>query len=177
MIRLMREVVGDKDLARKAEEWFGSGVVAEDRLRQASSELWSQLRRVAAAAPEDPAVICELVSQDRRLHNRAIKGEMIMAEADVKEKPAKAVKEKAAPAAPKEKKIAGYPATAKIEFGVDKEDKPFGPKNNPKREGSKSHASFALYKSGMTLQKAVDAGVSTGDIAWDLSHNFIKIAA
>jgi len=45
---------------------------------------------------------------------------------------------------------------------------------NPKREGSASHARFALYKNGMTYESALAAGVTNGDIHWDMAHEFIK---
>jgi len=38
---------------------------------------------------------------------------------------------------------------------------------NPKRPGSKSAARFNLYREGMTVQAALDAGVYTADILYD----------
>lgn len=55
---------------------------------------------------------------------------------------------------------------------------------NPKREGSRSHAIFELYRPGMTGQQFLDAmeaaghgrrlGLST--LNWDLDHGFINLA-
>jgi hypothetical protein len=44
---------------------------------------------------------------------------------------------------------------------------------NPKREGSASHARFALYKNGMTYEACLAAGITNGDVHWDLAHEFI----
>jgi hypothetical protein len=51
--------------------------------------------------------------------------------------------------------------------------------SNPKREGSKAHARFALYRTGMTVAEyraAVgDATNARADLAWDQKHGFIRI--
>ena len=88
-------------------------------------------------------------------------------------------KEKATPkekAAPKEKLIAGKALTTKIAFGVGgKDNKPYnGSNNNPKRGASAER--FAKYKAGMTFQEALDAGISSADVKWDLEKGFIKAA-
>lgn len=46
---------------------------------------------------------------------------------------------------------------------------------NPKREGSKSHARFANYVDGMTVQAALDAGLTTADLVYDAAHSHIAI--
>lgn len=48
-------------------------------------------------------------------------------------------------------------------------------KDNPKRPGSKSHARFALYKTGMTVGEFLAAGGTSGDVAWDARHKFIEV--
>lgn len=79
-----------------------------------------------------------------------------------------------------EKKVpvcGGVPVTTKIVLGVDKEGNKYGPKNNPKRKGSATHGRFEKYKDNMTVAKALEAGVTPGDIRWDLKQGFIKAAA
>ena len=80
--------------------------------------------------------------------------------------------------APKAVTIAGFAPTAKISFLTDKKDPPapYGPKNNPKREGTEGHRRFGLYKANMTVQAAIDAGVTKADISWDVKHGFIAVA-
>jgi hypothetical protein len=46
---------------------------------------------------------------------------------------------------------------------------------NPKRPGSATHARFELYKNGMTVKEAIDAGIPPGDLDYDNTHEFIKI--
>jgi len=101
--------------------------------------------------------------------------------AEAKKTEAKAPKEKKE----KEKKVAGFATSAVITLGesdeLDKEGKPtgskvkYGAKNNPKRGASAER--FAKYKDGMTIQKALDAGLTGADIAHDLKKKFISIKA
>jgi hypothetical protein len=46
---------------------------------------------------------------------------------------------------------------------------------NPKRETAESGKRFALYKEGMTVKAALDAGVLKADLSWDTRHAFIKL--
>jgi hypothetical protein len=46
---------------------------------------------------------------------------------------------------------------------------------NPKRAGSASHARFENYKSGMTVEQALAAGLISGDFTHDVAHGFIRI--
>lgn len=47
-------------------------------------------------------------------------------------------------------------------------------KENPKRKGTKAHAQFAKYKTGMTVEEARSAGIGT--MKYDVEHKFISIA-
>lgn len=46
--------------------------------------------------------------------------------------------------------------------------------HNPKRGASAER--FALYRSGMTVEDALKAGVRRADLKWDTQRNFIEIA-
>ena len=48
--------------------------------------------------------------------------------------------------------------------------------HNPKRVGSASHGRFENYEDEMTVEAALKAGVTAGDLAWDVAHGFVKIA-
>jgi hypothetical protein len=48
-------------------------------------------------------------------------------------------------------------------------------KENPKKEGTKAHERFALYKKGMTVAEFIAAGGNRADLAWDVEHEFITI--
>lgn len=171
-------VLGDARQAQDVQQRVNdreSALSQERRIALVVGELWDGLVRMAKEPPAQPARICELIVQDRDLYDRSQPPERTT---DMAKAAAAAPKAEKAPKEPKvaaEKKIAGHPVTAKIVFGKDKAGVEYGAKNNPKREGSRSHGAFGLYKSGMTLQKAVDAGVTVGDIRWDLSHGFIAI--
>lgn len=96
-----------------------------------------------------------------------------MAEEDTKQKKTKAPK---AEKKERAKTVGRHPVTARIRFGEDKDGKPYSAtQNNPKREKSAANAAFALYRSNMTIQQALDAGVPAANIAWDLDKGFIKI--
>jgi len=86
-------------------------------------------------------------------------------------KPAPAVKKEPKaeaekkPAAPKT--IGGHPMNATIKMGVNKDSKPYGPDNNPKRQGSAAAIRFANYRDGQTLEEAMKAGLRSDDIGFD----------
>lgn len=48
---------------------------------------------------------------------------------------------------------------------------------NPKREGSKSHTRFALYRTGMTVSEFIKEGGTFGDLAWDSQRSHITVSA
>jgi hypothetical protein len=47
---------------------------------------------------------------------------------------------------------------------------------NPKRAGSKAHAAFSQYRTGMTVEEFLAAGGTTGDLNWDSARNFISVS-
>jgi hypothetical protein len=66
---------------------------------------------------------------------------------------------------PRAAKLQGFSRDAKIYFLEDEDGKKYGPKNNPRREGTCGCSSTLLsMKDGMTIQKAIDAGIPTGTI-------------
>lgn len=48
---------------------------------------------------------------------------------------------------------------------------------NPKRAGSKGFAAFALYRDGMTVKQFRDKGGRAMDLAYDVKHGYISLAA
>lgn len=90
------------------------------------------------------------------------------------------VKATPAPKPPKPdvpKSFGGYRGEQVISLGFNKDGKQYGPDNNPKRPGSKSAVRFALYKQGMTVKAAIDAGLESGDLVNDTheTRKFIVI--
>jgi hypothetical protein len=91
--------------------------------------------------------------------------------------PPKAAKEPKPPKEKVERKVGGHALTSVITLGTNKEGLPYGPKLNPKRAGSASADRFNLYKNGQTIEKALAAGLTTGDILFDSDpkRKFIEI--
>lgn len=72
---------------------------------------------------------------------------------------------------------AKFTDTSVINFGKNAEGKPYdGSENNPKREGSGAHGRFQLYRDGMTIKEALDAGLSRADINYDSDKGFIVVS-
>jgi len=46
---------------------------------------------------------------------------------------------------------------------------------NPRREGTRAHKQFALYKNGMSTAEFLAAGGTGGDLRWDLKRKHIEI--
>ena len=46
---------------------------------------------------------------------------------------------------------------------------------NPKRVGSKAASDWELYRNGMTVKEAQEAGISMADLLYNSSHKFIAI--
>lgn len=124
-----------------------------------AQQVWDDIRHFAIQPPDDHEVICNIIRQDRNITRRKH-----MSKADAPEN-----KQAKAPRPP------AFPPKSKIAFGTDKEDNAYGPKNNPKREGTNAAAMFALYKSGMTVEKALEAGITVADLKHNESKGFIVI--
>jgi hypothetical protein len=140
-------------------------VVALRIKEEFGNSIWGALVIAAQPVPSDPDEVIDLVQRDRDI----IYGERKMAKAPAKnEAPAaeKAPKEKKEP---KPQLVRGHAMSAIMSFGQDAEGKSFGPKNNPKREGSASAARFALYKPGKPLsaQLGQEGGPTLDDLKFD----------
>lgn len=70
--------------------------------------------------------------------------------------------------APKARLLLGFDRT-KAKISRDKD--------NPYREGCKLWAGYEKLKNGMTLQAAIDAGVSVGRLRWYAKGGTIRVAA
>ena len=79
-------------------------------------------------------------------------------------KPEKAVKK--AKAKPERKPRGAFDPEAKITAVASP---------NPKREGSKAHAVFSLYREGMTVAEFIQAGGSNDDLRWDAARKLVKV--
>jgi hypothetical protein len=50
-------------------------------------------------------------------------------------------------------------------------------KENPKRAGSGSHRRYGLYTNGMTVEEALEEGITAADLDYDNKKEFIRIVA
>lgn len=152
------------------------------RFNEVSHVFWAHMVSCAKAAPQDPTTIVNLIRRDRKLSIEESKMNDVTTETPTTEAPVKAAKapkapkEPKAPKAPAEPKAPKYPLDAKIKMLADKDGKPYGKDNNPKRPGSSSHDRFAHYVDGMSVEEALK-GVKTADIDWDVAKGFIQVVA
>lgn len=179
--------LGSADLAERAATLLSATsslphVVRVSRFEENAHLFWGHMASCAKTAPEDPATIVNLIRRDRKLSVEESKMNDVTTEAPTTEAPVKAAKapkapkEPKAPKAPAEPKAPKYPLTAKIKMLADKDGKPYGKDNNPKRPGSSSHDRFAHYVDGMSVEEALK-GVKTADIDWDVAKGFIQVVA
>lgn len=145
-------------------ELLDLGHLPTDRktLENNAEKMWARMRGRSQRPPSDPAVVCETIRRDRQLTKTERKRKM--AEAKTEEKKPK-------PAATTRK----FPGNAKITLLADKEGNPYGPKNNPKREGSASHGRFAMYYNGMTVDEYLSKGGLYADLPHDTGKGFIDV--
>lgn len=172
------------ELVRFAKRFGDDKLAAEldgkKKVSEVTGRLWNLLVSVAKRPPSDPAEVLRLVSDDRKqtrtsgVIQRSHPSEGIGTMA--KEPEEKTEKKKVGGA--RQPKFAG---TSVISFGRDaKADKDYGPQpdgsfHNAKKLGSGAATRFAKMKAGMTVDEALAAGVTRGDINWDVGQGFIKL--
>lgn len=124
----------------------------------------------AEAPPSDPKSMIGVIAEDRkavggfnRNNYKREEGDEAMAAKAAKKSAKKAAKKKGAPPVRKSR----LKPDQKITVVANE---------NPKREGSAAHKAFAKYKTGMTVESALKAGVKSSDLNWDIKHGHIKVA-
>lgn len=165
--------------SRLAQEMSG-----KKKLSEFTGRLWNLMVSVAKRPPADPAEVLRLVAEDRKktrtsgVIQRPHPNEGSANMADETEKPKKEKKAKGTGPGKRQPKFAG---TSVISFGHDaKAGKDYGPQadgsfHNAKKDGSGAATRFAKLKAGMTIDEALAAGVTRGDINWDEGQGFIKL--
>lgn len=133
-------------------------------------ELFVALDGAAKPPPEDPAVIVQLIRDDRR----ATKVTGVSVKSTRKE--VEPMTEAAVNEAPKSRTVRPkFPETAVIRLKADESGNKYGSTNNPKREGTKAFEKFAKYADGMTVAQALEAGIPGSSIYYDLDHGYISV--
>lgn len=93
-----------------------------------------------------------------------------------KKKAAEAATENANTEAASEKTGFRLSKDATINFGTDGEGKPYSAENSPKK-GDATKARWAVYRDGMTVQEALDGGLTPSNIRRDRRAGFITVTA
>ncbi len=164
---LIRRLGCDELLADYMEQYNANkNEITRIRLQESGEfidRIWDQMLSCAKPILSDPTDICNQVRLDRA---QTLK-ESVMTDKKEKKDPAK----KKEPKAPK------YAPDAKITLLKDKDGNQYGPKNNPKRAGTKSETWFSKYRDGMTVA-AYEKALGSSPVAaldYDSSKGFIKV--
>lgn len=171
-----------EDLAERIRMCFDAASHAQrvQRVNEYAKHVWTALAESARPAPSDPEELVKLIVRDRKLsieESKTMEAETPTTEAATeatKAKKTKAPKAEGEAPAPKAER---YNREHTIRLLSNAEGVKYGPENNPKRAGSASHDRFALYEDGMTVGAAVEKGVKSEDIAWDVRKGFIEVVA
>lgn len=168
----LADKIGDLKLAG---ELRGSLVLESDYARTSAVErLWDSLVRNSPRPPADPKEVIDIVVADRR--GTRVTGVTVRRTETMTEEAAAATE-----AAPEKKthrpipKEPKFSETSIVKMKADKDGKPYGADNNPKKAGSASHTRFALYKDGATVKESLETGLTRGDLSYDKDKGFIDI--
>lgn len=129
---------------------------------EARGLIWDRLVRAAASPPADPADIVRITREDRAAREGRVLRSFSASTRPLD--PADMQPSKGSNMT-KRSRIAD---TSTISITTEEG-------KNPKREGTPSHERFALYKDGMTVKQAKEAGVRAADISYDSEKGFISL--
>lgn len=160
-----------ENLSKKAQEWVNTAIEAYDNKED--------LPTPPGFGTDDS----DEAEEEETPKAKTAKGEKDVAKGNGKSKPAaKAAKGKGKAAkevkAKSGKKVGKGGGGKRARLFKDDQRITVLSKKNPKREGSASFDRFELYetgKRGMTVKQALEAGVTSGDLAWDSKHEYISI--
>lgn len=135
------------------EIWKGSESTLPVPIREL---LWEKVYGISAVPPTDPGEIVRIIKEDRAFREGRI---LRSIGADERSSPVKSLP----PSTQRKREMVerkrideNSVITVNTEEG-----------KNPKREGSAAFDRFALYRDGMTVKEAKEAGVTASDIAYD----------
>lgn len=173
MAEKIKAAISERDAAPADEVLPAPRQMSEPRpspglARLRASRNAEELRRETAAAAAQATALAPLVGNSSARRAALELGQMPEA------KPGRAAK------APKPERTEGESARTKLDLTATIA----AVVANPKQPGSRSHARFALYRAGATVQQFIDACVAAGfpareakaDLSWDRRKQFITIA-
>ena len=139
--------------------------------------MWDALLRLAVGPPSDLQRICDIVAKDRSMGpTMAKKKEGAPADAVANEATGLTNEAKTSNLPTPVRGPKGTPQDAVITLGTDAQGNKYGPDNNPKKPGSKTHGRFASYYDGMTIAQALEAGLTTADLVYDRDKGFVSFS-
>lgn len=158
-----------------AGELRGPLVAGSEFARKAAiGRLWESLVKHTPRPPADPKEVIDIIVADRR-RTRAtgvqVRRTSTMSEAEAAAATTEGEKKAHRPI-PKDPK---FSETSIIKMLADKDGRPYGAENNPKKAGTATHGRFAKYADGMTVKAALEAGLTRGDLSYDKDKKFIDI--
>ncbi len=167
--------LGDESLRSEILIKAGGPSGWSETMSRYAPRMWEMMQNIASPPPSNPAEIVSVIVRDRRLsivESTGREKERKMSDtAEKTETTEKIEKTKKQPDT-----VGGYSLSAKITLLVDKNGVKYGKENNPKKPGSATHARFANYADGQTVEEAYKAGVAAGDFSYDVSKGFISIS-
>lgn len=160
------------DDTKTARELAGPLVAESEHARKAAIErLWDALVQHSPPPPTDPREVVDIIVADRR--RTRVTGVRVRRTEEMTEADTSATVEPKKPRPiPKDPK---YSETSVIKMLADKDGKPYGADNNPKKVGTATHGRFALYADGLTVKEALEKGLTRSDLSYDAEKKFIEI--
>lgn len=142
-----------------------------------SEILWRLCIRAAKPLPLNPVDLINIIEEDRRfLEQKPIRSRP---ESTVTGdfSPIRSLKGNAMNDAVETKKPRAERIKDDYIITMLKDDKgvEYGVENNPKRAGTATHGRFQNYKTGITVGEAKKAGLTAGDVSYDVAHGFISV--
>lgn len=163
-------MAGPEDVLRQYPlelDWLASKC---DVMSSAPELIWKGLVRVARTPPKDPREVCRIIIEDRRITKTPEFNKMARKKKQVEGAEAT----ETVTAEPKARK-ARLQNSQVITLGQNAEGVAYGPDNNPKK--GKAADRFALYRDGMTIGEAKEAGLTSADFHWDIERGLISVSA
>lgn len=150
------------NLSNPAQKWINEAMEASNDDRLKDLLVVPEPAKVEDRPTEEPSAAPEQAETTEQVEDKVAKKRKATAKA--RPRKAKAAAKKANGAS--RGRRGSYDPGAKITLLA---------KENPKRKGTKAFKRFEKYRPGMTVQEALDAGVSWADLRWDNGHRLIRV--
>lgn len=159
----------------------GCDPASKSHRRDAAEMFWESAQKHANPPPADPAAIVAQITEDKLATRKTGVQHRSSGAYKMSEEQTNSGEGQTADAGEKTKRAPiprdpKYANASIIKMGADKDGKPYGADNNPKKAGSASADRFAKYVDGMTCEQAREAGITNGDLDNDVKKGLITIS-